>query len=87
MTANSVNSFACYIYISAFVVRLQLSIDWLHVECSFGTMAMHFSLKLVVQVKRYKLREETLQLCKVERERELCLKKLFIQVEFSGVIA
>ena len=48
---------------------------------------MHFSLKLVVQVKRYKLREETLQLCKVERERELCLKKLFIQVEFSGVIA
>lgn len=86
MTANSVNSFAV-IYLSAFVVRLQLSIDWLHVECSFGTMAMHFSLKLVVQVKRYKLREETLQLCKVERERELCLKKLFIQVEFSGVIA
>lgn len=48
---------------------------------------MHFSSKLVVQVKRYKLREETLQSCKVERERALFEETLFIQVEFSGLIA
>ena len=52
---------------------------------------MHFSSKLVVQVKRYKLREQTLQSCKVEREREreraLFEETLFIQVEFSGLIA
>lgn len=48
---------------------------------------MHFSSKLVVQVKRYKLREETLQSCKVEKERALFEETLFIQVEFSGLIA
>ena len=42
-----------------------------------------------MQVKRYKLSEQTLQSCKVERERERALfeETLFIQVEFSGLIA
>lgn len=69
MTANSVNSFACYIYFS--LRRQVAAINRLTARGMFFWDYGNAFLLEASRAGKTLQREETLQLCKVERERAL----------------